>query len=223
MRKPLLTALCLLMAVAMQAQTVALDSVGRPADYVQTIIKRAEKNISALKLTGDKAVNVRNIVCNRYFQLNDIYAERDTTINRAKASLTGDAKNKAIDAARALCDSKLYRSHFALPAQLGMYLTPEQVTAVKDGITMGVVDVTYTATLDMIPSLTDEEKLQIRLWLEEAREFALDAESSKKKHDCFGKYKGRINNYLAKRGYDLVKEREQWYKRIEERKAKQAK
>ena len=53
------------------------------------------------------------------------------------------------------------------------------------------------------------------IWLKEAREFAIDAESSKKKHEMFGKYKGRINNYLTKRGYDLTKEREEWYKRIE--------
>ncbi|MFV0404352.1 MAG: DUF3826 domain-containing protein, partial [Bacteroides graminisolvens] len=33
------------------------------------------------------------------------------------------------------------------------------------------------------------------------------------------KYKGRINNYLSKRGYDLVKEREAWYKRIKEKEA----
>ena len=87
-------------------------------------------------------------------------------------------------------------------------------------MTFNVVKVTYDATLDMIPTLTEEEKTQILVWLKEAREFAMDAESSKKKHEWFGKYKGRINNYLSKRGYDLVKEREGWYKRIEERKAK---
>lgn len=74
--------------------------------------------------------------------------------------------------------------------------------------------VTYNSTLDMIPTLTNEEKKQIFAWLKEAREYALDAESSNKKHEVFGKYKGRINNYLSKRGYDLVKEREEWYKRI---------
>ena len=42
--------------------------------------------------------------------------------------------------------------------------------------------------------LTDEEKQQIMAWLKEARELAIDAESSKKKHEVFGKYKGRINN-----------------------------
>ncbi len=87
-------------------------------------------------------------------------------------------------------------------------------------MTYGVVDVTYTATLEMIPSLTDEEKAQIYAWLVEAREFAIDAENSNKKHEAFGKYKGRINNYLAKRGYNLTKEREEWYKRIEAKKKK---
>ncbi len=37
------------------------------------------------------------------------------------------------------------------------------------------------------------------------------------KHDAFGKYKGRINNYLTGRGYNLTKEREEWYKRIKAR------
>lgn len=199
------------------AQTVALKSADRDTAYVRTILTRSEKNISALALTGDLLENVRTLVANRYFELNDIYAERDTTINQAKRTLTGDEKNRAIDAAKALCDSKLYRSHFAFPAQLSLYLNDEQVEAVKDGITMGVVKVTYEATIDMIPTLTDEEKAQILAWLKEARELALDAESSKKKHDVFGKYKGRINNYLSARGYDLVKEREAWYERIRAR------
>lgn len=199
------------------AQTVALKCADRDTAYVRTILTRSEKNISALALTGDLLENVRNLVANRYFELNDIYAERDTTVNQAKRTLTGDEKNRAIDAAKALCDSKLYRSHFAFPAQLSLYLNDEQVEAVKDGITMGVVKVTYEATIDMIPTLTDEEKAQILAWLKEARELALDAESSKKKHDVFGKYKGRINNYLSARGYDLVKEREAWYERIRAR------
>lgn len=42
-------------------------------------------------------------------------------------------------------------------------------------------------------------------------------ENSNKKHAAFGKYKGRINNYLAKRGYNLTKEREEWAKRVKAR------
>ena len=206
-----------LMSLQTMAQTVALKAEARDTAYVRTILGRSEKNISALQLTGDLFQNVRNIVANRYFELNDIYAERDTLVNQAKRNFTGDEKNRAIDAARAQCDSKLYRSHFAFPAQLSLFLNEEQIEAVKDGVTMGVVKVTYEANLDMIPTLTDEEKAQILAWLKEARELALDAESSKKKHEVFGKYKGRINNYLSARGYDLVKEREAWYERVKAR------
>lgn len=217
MKKTLFLIFLSLLSLQVLAQTITLKSVDRDTAYVRTILERSQKNISALSLSGDLYENIRNIVANRYFELNDIYAERDTVVNQAKRTLTGDDKNRAIDAAKAACDSKLYRSHFAFYAQLSLFLNDEQIEAVKDGITMGVVKVTYDATLDMIPTLTDEEKTQILAWLKEARELALDAESSKKKHECFGKYKGRINNYLSARGYDLVKEREAWYERIRAR------
>ena len=82
-------------------------------------------------------------------------------------------------------------------------------------MTYGVVPKTYQAHLEMIPTLKENEKLQILNWLKEAREFAIDAPDAKSKHAWFGKYKGRINNWLSKRGYNLDAERQAWYKRIE--------
>src|SRR5690606_25039434 len=49
--------------------------------------------------------------------------------------------------------------------------------------------------------------------LTEAREFAMDGGTSKEKHAWFNKYKGRIANELAKQGYDLKKEGNEWAKR----------
>ena len=183
-----------------------LKSDGRDTAYVRVILGRVAKNISAVEFADSTTYYaVRNIVANRYFELNDIYAERDSLKKNPETKPT----------ANAVCDSKLYRSHFALAAKLSLYLNEAQIEQVKDGITMGVVGVTYKATTDMIPSLKEDEKVQILAWLKEARELALDAESSKKKHEVFGKYKGRINNYLVKHGYDLKKEREEWYKRMD--------
>ena len=136
----------------------------------------------------------------RYFLLNDIYEKF--------------GKNKAER------DAELYKHHFEFAANLENYLSEKQVEQVKDGMTFGVVPKTYQAHLEMIPSLKENEKLQILNWLKEAREFAIDAENSKAKHGWFGKYKGRINNWLTKRGYDLKAEREGWYKRIEAAKKK---
>jgi hypothetical protein len=75
-----------------------------------------------------------------------------------------------------------------------------------------------------VPALTSEQKATIYDWLKEARELAMDGESSDKKHAVFGKYKGRINNYLSAAGYDMKKEGEEWAKRIQAAKdAKQTK
>ena len=202
----------------MTIQAVELDSKGRDTAYVSSIVKRSQKITDKLNLGNQSYIKeVTTIIANRYFKLNDIYSVRDNKVKEAKANLTGETRQNAIKAAEDEKDSQLYRSHFAFPAQLSIYLDDKQIETVKDGMTYGVVDVTYKATLDMIPSLTNEEKMQIKAWLIEARELAIDAESSNKKHEVFGKYKGRINNYLSRRGYDLVKEREAWYERIKAR------
>ena len=185
---------------------VVLDSAGRPADYVEAIVKRSQNATDELGITWTPlGQNVVNIISNRYFELNDIYAERDSLKTTDK------------QLAEARCDARLYRTHFAFDANLSRYLKPQDIEKVKDVMTFNVVKVTYDAQCDMIPTLTDEEKQQILIWLKEARELAIDAESSKKKHEVFGKYKGRINNYLSRRGYDLTKEREAWDERVKAR------
>ena len=214
-----------LLVVSFTASAVELDSVKRDPNYVANIVGRSKKIVDNLKIK-DKTIynNVLNIVCNKYFSLNDVYAKRDTVIAQAKranfpkeelAIIQSAAKNEA--------EATLYRTHFAFASDLSLYINDKQIEAIKDGMTYNVVKVTYDATLAMIPTLTKEEKTQILVWLKEAREFAVDAENSNKKHEAFGKYKGRINNYLSKRGYDLVKERQEWYKRIEKQKKKEKK
>ena len=190
----------------LSAGAVDLNKDNRDPQYVESIVKRSQKIVDKLGLTDVKvAEDVRNVIANRYFELNDIYEVRDAKVKKIKESgLSGAAKDDALKAAEYEKDAALYRSHFAYPANLSLFLDEKQIEVVKDGMTYGVVKVTYDATIDMIPSLKEEEKAQIYAWLIEAREFALDAENSDKKHAAFGKYKGRINNYLAKRGYDLT-------------------
>ena len=218
MKKIVLMSL-LLLCGWISAGAVDLNKENRDPKYVESIVNRSQKIVDKLGLTDVKAAeDVCNIIANRFFELNDIYEIRDAKVKTVKESgLTGDAKNEALKAAENEKDAALYRSHFAFPASLSLFLNEEQIEAVKDGMTYGVVKVTYEATLDMIPSLKEEEKVQIYAWLVEAREFAMDAENSNKKHAAFGKYKGRINNYLAKRGYNLTKEREEWAKRVKAR------
>lgn len=217
MKKYIIIAAALLSLGSMTADAVDLDSIGRDAKYVETIMQRSTKVTDALKITGTaRGKEVLNIVANRYFKLNDIYTERDS-IKAVAKTLTGNEKKQKMEYAEMLKDQKLYKSHFGFIADLSVYLSEKEVETVKDVLTYNVVNVTYKAQCDMIPSLKLEEKVQILAWLKEAREYAMDAESSKKKHEAFGKYKGRINNWLSKRGYNLTKEREEWAKRVKAR------
>ena len=201
----------------MAANAVELDSNGRDPKYVETIVQRSKKVTDALKISDtEKGKEVLNIVANRYFKLHDIYSERDS-IKAVAKTLTGDAKKQKMEFAEMQKDQKLYKSHFGFIADLSVYLTDKEIETVKDVLTYNVVNVTYSAQCDMIPTLKEEEKVQIMAWLKEGREYAIDAESSKKKHETFGKYKGRINNWLSKRGYNLTKEREEWAKRVKAR------
>lgn len=166
-------------------------------DYTRTITTRAEKIVTNLKLQdAAKEARLVKIIADQYRNLNNIH-ESKTDV-----------------------DAKLGRLHETYLSQLSHELTPEQVDAVKDGMTYGVLPITYKGYQEMIPTLTEEQKQQIKTWLIEAREHAMDAESSEKKHWWFGKYKGRINNYLSSAGYDLKKEGEAWEKRRGEAKEK---
>ena len=192
----ILVGLVILVSLDAGAQTVALKTEGQDSAYVETIKGRAQKIVDALALTdAQKAENVRNIIANRYFLLNDIHAKYDKSQQDAR-------------------DAELYKHHFELASALALYLTEEQIDAVKDGMTFGRLKRDYKAQLEMIPTLTDEEKTQILIWLREAREYAMDAADSKGKHFWFDKYRGRTNNWLSARGYDLKKERDAWMKRV---------
>ena len=195
MKKVLYTAIVSLFTITASAQ-VALKTEGQDPQYVETIKGRAQKIVDGLNLgNANKEENVRNIIANRYFLLNDIHAKFD--------------KKTQEDALYA----ELYKHHFELASALALYLNEEQIDAVKDGMTYGRLNRDYNAQLEMIPTLKDEEKAQILVWLKEAREYAIDAADSKGKHFWFDKYRGRTNNWLSARGYDLKKERDAWMKR----------
>ncbi|MBE7169403.1 MAG: DUF3826 domain-containing protein [Williamsia sp.] len=189
--------------------------------YTRTINERAAKIVAPLGISDStKSNRVKKLVADQYRSLNEVHTYRNDQTKAVKSS--GAAKESVDTQTKQLeteANAKLDELHAKYIAALSAELTPAQVDQVKDGMTYGVVHVTYKGYEDMIPSLTDKQKEQIMAWLVEAREHAMDAESSDKKHAWFGKYKGRINNYLSAAGYDITKEREGWQKRIAAAKA----
>lgn len=185
------------------------------AAYSKVIRQRADKIVAMLDLKDSAEANtISIIVAGQYHNLNNIHSKRDADKNALKSlnldKQEQDKRRQEIDSA---ANEELKVLHSKYITSLSQKLSAEQVDKVRDGMTYNVCPITYKAYQDMIPTLTQPQKAQILAWLVEAREYAMDAESSDKKHAWFGKYKGRINNYLSAQGYDSKKEREEWEKR----------
>ena len=214
MRIFLLVAILWVSTTSLVAQGTS-STTDKEAAYTRTITARAEKIVAALAISDSaKSNRLVTIIALQYRNLNYIHTSRDELIQTLKK--TGGEQNEVaahVKIAEDDANAKLEKLHKLYLSQLSSELTAAQVDQVKDGMTYGVVPITYKGYTEMIPQLTDEQKKQIMEWLVEAREHAMDAESSEKKHWWFGKYKGRINNYLSSQGYDLKKEGEAWEKR----------
>jgi hypothetical protein len=192
---------------------------GVDPEYVKVTNERAQKIVDDLKLKSkEDQLAVRDIIAEQYRSLSKIQEARDAKIAEIKKNTTDKAKQeKATEKLKNSTDKKILSLHKSYLNKLSKKLTNSQIVQVKDGMTYGVLPITVLGYNDMLPNLTDAQKKYIYDALVEAREHAMDAGSSKEKHAWFGKYKGRINNYLSKGGYDLNKESTDWHKRLEER------
>lgn len=155
-------------------------------DYWQVVMDRGGRIVDGLGLDDEaRAARVQRIIAAFYADLSRVQDHND-----------------ADDPAVQMEIEKIRR---AFIGQLSAELTPAQVVGVKDGLTYGVVPLTLAGYRKMLPEMTPEESRQLEAWLVEAREYAMVAGSSHAKHGWFGKYKGKITNYLSRRGYDLKK------------------
>jgi len=191
------------------------------ADFRKTLHDRSVKIVNTLNLTDSVKYNdVVNLVTDQYFNLNKVHDKTKESIAAIKSTpLPNEDNDSCIQKEEAQKTAQLKKIHEKFIAQLQKSLTENQIEKIKDGMTYKVMPVTYTAYHDMIPTLTAEQKEKIYGWLKEARELAMDEGSSEDKHKVFGKYKGRINNYLSKQGYDMKVEEKGWQQRIKDREA----
>jgi hypothetical protein len=191
--------------------------------YLRIVTQRAARIVAGLGISDTSfAARVRDTIAHQYCNLNAIYTRRDDRIRAAKGlpgmdpqTLDSIKKSAGEDAGR-----KIAVLHGQYLDKLSKMLSPQQVEGVKDGMTYNVLHVTYRGYQEMLPDLTQEQKARILADLTEAREHAMDAESSEKKHAWFGKYKGRINNYLSAAGIDMKKASHDWIERMKEKKDK---
>src|SRR3954465_10088970 len=161
------------------------------AAYTQAIEKRAADILAALDLKDEaKATRVHDALIAQYRSLKDWQVQNDA----AKSAMDA-AKQDQLEATR-----KAVHDEFL--SKLSPDLSPAQIDVVKDKLTYNKVKVTYDAYVDIIPTLTTEQKAKVMDFLKQAREEAMDGVSSEEKSAIFKKYKGKINNYFAAQGID---------------------
>jgi hypothetical protein len=212
MRKIILTIAMLVELVYAQQKAAATDD-----QYLKALESRVTKILAPLNIEKKrKQSKVHQIVLTQYQTLNTLHSARDLKIKELKSGNTAPANElkKVIADLESAAGQEITAVHSSFLHDLRRHLNDAQVDAVKDGMTYNVANITFKGYQDMLPALNDSQRTKIWNWLAEAREIAMDAETSEKKHWWFGKYKGRINNYLSSEGFDMKKESEAWQKRI---------
>ena len=128
-----------LLAQTLSAQLEDLDPV-----YLNTLKDRTAKIVDALDITdSSKWYRVQEIIVVQYYELSKIDDSRDAKLEKAK-NLEGEEKEQAKKEIQMETDASLYKLHAEYLAKLMSELTLGQVDKVKDGMTYGVLERTYT-------------------------------------------------------------------------------
>lgn len=210
----------LLLAITGIANAQEADTVA----YRKVVTERSAKIVKTLSINDSAAYyRVVNKIADQYIALNKVHDGSKAAVTALKQqNLSKEELATAVKKEEENKNASLRQLHTSFIKLLSADLNAAQVEKVKDGMTYGVLPLTWTAYQDMLPNLTKQQKEQIYAYLVEARELAMDEGTSDNKHKVFGKYKGKINNYLSAAGYDMKKEGEEWQKRIKEREAAKA-
>ncbi len=197
----------LLLGSARAADPAPASPADKEAAYTKVLDERSSKIVAALEL-GDstKASRVQARIIAQYRSLNAWQETHEGKLKELRK--TKDTEPAKSEIAAIYASRKIARDTFL--ADLAKDLTPAQVDTVKDKLTYNKLQVTYNGYLQQLPSLKEEQKKKIYDWLLEAREEGIDGVSSHEKDEIFGRYKGRINNYLSKEGYDLKQSSIDW-------------
>ena len=188
------------------APAAPVASADKEGAYNKVLEERSAKIVAALEV-GDstKAFRVQSRIIAHYKSLNAWQEKYETRLKELRKAQGESAKNEI---ATAYADRKTARDAFL--ADLAKDLTPAQVDIIKNKLTYNKLQVTYNGYLQQLPTLKEDQKKKIYNWLVEAREEGIDGVSSHEKDEIFGRYKGRINNYLSKEGYDLKQSSIDW-------------
>ncbi len=201
---------------------VAQQNILNDTVYQKVLLERTEKILKPLSISRLRIYKKKQaILMQQYIDVNLVHEKFTTNLAAIRAknlsTTIANEKIKTEEEQKRLLLDKLHRT---FTIKISKKLKVEQIEKLKDGMTYHVLPKTWAAYLDMLQNLTQAQKDQMYKWLVEARELAMDEGTSDAKHAVFGKYKGKINNYLSAQGYDMKKEGNDWAVRTKEKQRK---
>jgi hypothetical protein len=189
------------------------------ASYARSLEKRAENILTLLQLTDlGQRTKVHDAVVGQYRALKDWHDTNDPKLKKLAEDIESASAREQADSIKAT----LKPLHDRFISDLSAQLPADQVDKVKDKMVYGKVMVTYNAYLDIVPNLTEPEKVRIMELLKEAREEAIDGGNSAEKSAIFKKYKGKIVAYLNGNGHDVAQDYKNWGERQKAKAATQS-
>jgi Spy/CpxP family protein refolding chaperone len=193
MKRNILICLFALLTCATFAAGTNSTAEQTEVNYTKAIEGRTAAILKILDLSDtNKITRVHDTIIAQYRALNAWHDANDAKLKAAKSDTNAVAQIHV----------SLQAIHDQFLAKLAENLTPEQVDAVKDKMTYGKVQFTFKGYIVEYTNLPEAQQQHVLELLKEARELAMDGGSSEEKTAIFNKYKGKINNYLSKAGFE---------------------
>lgn len=190
----------LLALVAAATPTHAAAPATRPVEAHREL---ATRTIAGLGLSNaDDTARLTNATTRYLAALDRILVERAETIAALEAT-SRPADGEAVARAYVVARDKFLPLKRAYVAQLNEVLVPYQVERVKDGLTDDALPRFHAMYLEMVPGLTSAERAHVLGLLVEMRENAMTAIDAGAQEQWQDKYRGKINNYIARQGHDF--------------------
>jgi hypothetical protein len=186
----------ILLALALLSASVAVaqptTAPADPAAFVKAMrFSDADRTEKVTALTAEYQKQLQVVLDQRQASLDKIGEGEKPEVDKQ----TVDAYRTARTAALALRD--------AYVTQLNALMTPVQVERVKDGLTNDLFHHTVQLYDEMVPGLTLAQRAHIVGLLTEMRENAMLETDPERQRKWAEKYRGILNNYISKQGYDF--------------------
>jgi hypothetical protein len=151
---------------------------------------------------ADKTEKVTALTVDYLRQLQAVLDQRQASLDKIGEAEKPEVDRQTVDAYR-VCRTASLALRDSYVAQLNGLMTSFKVELIKDGLTGDLYHHTVQLFDEMVPNLTRAQRAHIAGLLTEMRENAMLETDPERQRKWAEKYRGILNNYVAKQGYDF--------------------